>query len=75
MRKKKTALQTPGDRKASPNQTKGLVAKGEIPGQSEQDTCVLDNHSHRTPRALAVGPLGPTPKGREAKPSECYTRC
>ena len=31
MRKKKTALQNPGDRKASPNQTKGLVAKGEKP--------------------------------------------
>ena len=48
MRKKKTALQNPGDRKASPNQTKGLVAKGEKPRQSEQEGCVLDNHSHRT---------------------------
>jgi hypothetical protein len=48
MRKKKTALQIPGDRKASPNQTKGLVAKGEKPRQSGQEGCVLDNHSHRT---------------------------
>jgi hypothetical protein len=48
MRKKKTALQIPGDRKASPNQTKGLVAKGEKTRQSGQEGCVLDNHSHRT---------------------------
>ncbi len=46
--RKKTALQIPGDRKASSNQTKGLVAKGEKPRQSGQEGCVLDNHSHRT---------------------------
>ena len=56
MRKKKTALQNPGDRKASHNQTKGLVAKGETTRQSAQDTCVLDNRSHRTPRLLPNRP-------------------
>ncbi len=50
--RKKTALQTPGNRKASPKQTKGLVAKGQKPRQSAQETCVLDNRSHRTPRGL-----------------------
>jgi hypothetical protein len=52
MRKKKTALQTPRNRKASPNQAKGLVAKGEKSRQSGQEECVLDNRSHRTPRAV-----------------------
>ena len=46
--RKKTAQQTPENRKASLNQTKGLVAKGQKPGQSAQETCVLDNRSHRT---------------------------
>ena len=62
MRKKKTALQIPGDRKASPNQTKGLVAKGEKPRQSGQEGCVLDNHSHRTPCRLPEAPSGAYPK-------------
>ena len=43
------------DRKASPNQTKGLVAKGEKPRQSEQEGCVLDNRSHRTSRGHVFG--------------------
>jgi len=46
--RKKTALQPPGNRKASLNQTKGLVAKGQKPPQPAQETCVLDNRSHRT---------------------------
>ena len=46
--RKKTALQTPENRKASPKQTKGLIAKGQQPGQSVQEECVLDNRSHRT---------------------------
>ena len=66
MRKKKTALQIPGDRKASPNQTKGLVAKGEKPRQSGQEGCVLDNHSHRTTLELCGAALRPpvNPKNR-----------
>ena len=55
--RKKTALQNPGNRKASPKQTKGLVAKGQKPRQSAQETCVLDNRSHRTPQRLPVRPL------------------
>ena len=50
--RKKTALRTPRNRKASPKQTKGLVAKGQKPRQSAQETCVLDNRSHRTSRGL-----------------------
>ena len=64
--RKKTALQTPEDRKASLNQTKGLVAKGQKPRQSVQETCVLDNHSHRTSQKLLNRPPntlfpGPSP--------------
>ena len=57
--RKKTALQTPEDRKASLNQTKGLVAKGQKPRQSVQETCVLDNHSHRTLQKLLNRPHPP----------------
>jgi len=46
--RKKTALRTPENRKASPHQTEGLVAKGKKPRQSVQGKCVLDNRSHRT---------------------------
>jgi hypothetical protein len=46
--RKKTALQIPGNRKASPKQTKGLVAKDQKPRQPAQEECVLDNRSHRT---------------------------
>ena len=53
--RKKTALQIPGNRKASPKQTKGLVAKGQKPRQSAQEECVLDNRSHRTFRGCRRG--------------------
>ena len=46
--RKKTALQTPRNPKASPNQPPGLIAKGQTPGESAQDVCVLANRSHRT---------------------------
>jgi len=46
--RKRTDFQTPEDRKASPNQTKGLIAKGQKSGESVQEECVLDNLSHRT---------------------------
>ena len=46
--RKKTALQTPKNPKASPNQPSGLIAKGQEPGESAQDGYVLDNRSHRT---------------------------
>jgi hypothetical protein len=48
----KTVRKTPGTRKPSPTKTKGLIANGRKNGQSAQDPCVLDNHSHRTPRGL-----------------------
>jgi 5-methylcytosine-specific restriction enzyme B len=51
--RKKTALQIPGNRKASPKQTKGLVAKDQEPRQSAQEECALDNRSHRTFLELA----------------------
>ena len=41
MRKKKTALQNPGDRKASPNQTKGLIAKGKNRGNQSRRSASL----------------------------------
>ena len=44
--RKKTALQDPGSRKASPNQTKGLVAKDQKAEEPAQDGCALDNRSH-----------------------------
>jgi len=44
----KTALQNPGNPKASPNQPSGLIAKGQQPGESAQEKCALDNRSHRT---------------------------
>ena len=50
--RKKTALQNPENRKASPNQTSGLIAKDRKPGESAEEKCVLDNRSHRTPRGL-----------------------
>ena len=49
--RKKTARHTPDSPKASPNQTSGLIAKGQQPGESVQEECVLDNRSHRTFRA------------------------
>ena len=49
--RKRTSLRTPKNPKASPNQTSGLIAKGQNPGQSVQEECVLDNRSHRTFRA------------------------
>ena len=39
--RKKTALRTPGNPKASPNQTSGLIAKGHQPGESAQEECAL----------------------------------
>ena len=54
--RKKTAIQTPEDRKASPKKTKGLIAKGQKPGESVQEECVLDNLSHRTLRLLPNRP-------------------
>ena len=60
--RKKTALQIPGNRKASPKQTKGLVAKDQKTRQSAQETCALDNRSHRTPRLL---PNRPQPSGSQ----------
>ena len=62
MRKKKTALQTPKNRKASPKKTKGLVAKDQKPRQSAQGECALDNHSHRTSRPLPEAPAGAYPE-------------
>jgi len=46
--RKKTARHTPDSPKASPNQPSGLIAKGQKPGESVQEECVLDNRSHRT---------------------------
>jgi hypothetical protein len=66
--RKKTAPQNPGNRKASPKQTKGLVAKGRKPGESAKEKCVLDNRSHRTPRGLAAQPPGCDPE-----PPSCST--
>ena len=75
--RKKTAQQNPGNRKASPKQTKGLVAKGQKPRRSAQEECALDNRSHRTSRGLPAFAKGATfapangvtpandPKGRE----------
>ncbi len=60
--RKKTALQTPENRKASPKQTKGLVAKGQKPRQSGQEECALDNRSHRTSRGLTERPTGRDPE-------------
>ena len=60
--RKKTALQTPRNPKASPNQTSGLIAKGQKPGESVQEECVLDNRSHRTPCGLPEAPSGAFPK-------------
>ena len=54
--RKKTALQTPKNPKASPNQTSGLIAKGQQPGESAQEECVLDNRSHRTSQKLLNRP-------------------
>ena len=54
--RKRTDFQTPKDRKASPNQTKGLIAKGQKPGKSVQEECVLDNLSHRTLRLFPNRP-------------------
>jgi len=54
--RKRTDFQTPEDRKASPNQTKGLIAKGQKPGESVQEECVLDNLSHRTLQKLLNRP-------------------
>ena len=45
---KKTVRKAPGNRKASQKKTKGLIAKGQKAGQSEQEECALDNLSHRT---------------------------
>jgi hypothetical protein len=58
---KKTVRKAPGDRKASPKKTKGLIAKGQKPRESVQEGCVLDNRSHRTPRGLPKRPLGRSP--------------
>ena len=76
--RKKTALRDPENPMASPNQPSGLIAKGRHPEESAQEKCVLDNHSHRTPRGLpAFASEGATfapangvtaandPKGRE----------
>ena len=54
--RKKTALQNPGNRKASPKQTKGLVAKDQKPQQSAQEECAPDNRSHRTFLGCRRGP-------------------
>ena len=62
--RKRTAFQTPEDRKASPNQTKGLIAKGQKPGESVQEECVLDNLSHRTLQKLLNRPQ---PSGSQAQ--------
>ena len=53
--RKKTALQDPGSRKASPNQTKGLVAKDQKAEEPAQDGCALDNRSHRTFSGFRTG--------------------
>ena len=53
--RKRTSLRTPKNPKASPNQTSGLIAKGQNPGQSVQEECVLDNRSHRTFRGCRRG--------------------
>ena len=58
--RKKTALQTPGNRQASPNQPSGLVAEGQKPRQSGLKRCALDNRSHRTPRGLPDRPKAGT---------------
>ena len=58
--RKKTALQTPGNPKVSPNQPSGLIAKGQQPGKSVQEECVLDNLSHRTFHGLEDGPQART---------------
>ena len=55
--RKRTSLRTPKNPKASPNQTSGLIAKGQNPGQSVQEECVLDNRSHRTFRASEPAPI------------------
>jgi len=60
--RKRTDFQTPEDRKASPNQTKGLIAKGQKPGESVQEECVLDNLSHRTPQKLLNRPHRSIPR-------------
>ena len=70
--RKKTALHIPGNRKASPKQTKGLVAKDQEPRQSAQEECALDNRSHRTfgggSGSSPRGPLGPLP--RRSRPGD-----
>lgn len=64
--RKRTAFQTPEDRKASPNQTKGLVAEGKKTRRSGLERCALDNRSHRTLQKLLNRPTntpfpGPSP--------------
>jgi len=39
--RKRTSLRTPKTPKASPNQTSELIAKGQKPGKSVQEECVL----------------------------------
>lgn len=53
---KKTVRKAPGNQSASQRKTKGLIAEGKKTGQSVQNPCVLDNLSHRTPRAPPKAP-------------------
>ncbi len=72
--RKKTARHTPDSPKASPNQPSGLIAKGQQPGESVQEECVLDNRSHRTSCALAGRLWSLHPKGREGSARACAIR-
>ena len=47
-KKKKTAPQTPNDRKASSRKQAGLIARGKQAQQSAKPRSALDNRSHRT---------------------------
>jgi hypothetical protein len=60
--RKKTALRTPENPKASPHRPSGLIAKGQQPGESAQEGCALDNRSHRTARGLPERPIGRDPE-------------
>ena len=68
--RKKTARHTPDSPKASPNQTSGLIAKGQQPGESVQEECVLDNRSHRTRRTMRKKTARHTPDSPKASPNQ-----
>jgi hypothetical protein len=55
-KKKKTAAQTPNDRKASSRKQSGLIARGKNAQQSARPGSALDNRSHRTVMRFSCAP-------------------